>query len=74
MRIVRAMSLQKKQYRSAANRSRGGVKGKALDTSALSNGKTPKDYGRNVRSFHGSKTDEVQESLSKQIVRKKKYG
>lgn len=68
------MSLQKKQYRSATNRSRGGIKGKALDTSATTHGKTPKDYGRNVRSFHGSKTDEVQESLHKEIVRKKTTG
>ena len=72
--MVRSMSLQKKQYRSAANRSRGGVKGKRLDTSATANGHTPKDYGRNVRSFHGSKTDAVQEELNRQIIRKKKYG
>lgn len=68
------MALQKKQYRSAANRSRGGVKGKALDTSAITHGKTPKDYARNVRSFHGSKTDEVQETLHREIVRKKTHG
>lgn len=68
------MALQKKKYRSATNRSRGGVKGKCLDTAAVVHGKTPKDYGRNVRSFHGSNTDAVQEQLHKEIVRKKTHG
>lgn len=68
------MATQKKKYRSSTNRSRGGVKGKCLDTSAIAHGHTPKDYSRNLRSFHGGKVDEAMDALSKQIIRKKTRG
>ncbi len=62
------MALQKKQYRSSTNRSRGG----GLTTMARSPYR--KDYGNNVRACHGPNTDKVQDALAKQIAHKKKYG
>ncbi len=62
------MALQKKKYRSSTNRSRGTGPG----TPARMRG--PKDYSKNIRAHHGSNVDEVMETLSKQIIRKKKYG
>ncbi len=62
------MALQKKKYRSANNRSRGG----GMTTQVR--GDYSKDYSRNVRSFHGGNSDEVQDRLAKQIARIKKYG
>jgi hypothetical protein len=62
------MALQKKKYRSATNRSRGG----GLTTMVRSS--TPKDYSKQVRSHHGSSTDEAQEKLANQIKRRKTYG
>lgn len=62
------MASQKKQYRSSTNRSRGdGYK-------AQVHSPTPKDYSKQVRSHHGSNTDEVQDALAKQIANKKKFG
>jgi hypothetical protein len=62
------MALQKKQYRSSTNRSRGGGLTKMVRSA------TPKDYGKQVRSFHGPNANEVQEKLAAQIKRVKTYG
>lgn len=56
-------------------RPRGGTPGSATKTDATHTGRTPKDYSVQLRNHHGSgKVDEVMETLSKQIARKKKYG
>lgn len=67
------MALQKKKYRCSTNRSRGGVPGQCVDSSSASRGKTKKDYSKQVRGFHGSNTDAIQDALHKEIVRKKTY-
>jgi len=62
------MALQKKQYRSSTNRSRGSGPGVPARM------RSPKDYNKGVRSHHGSNVDEVMENLGKQIAHKRKFG
>jgi hypothetical protein len=62
------MALQKKKYRSSTNRSRGSGPGTPASL------RSPKDYGKGIRSHHGSKADEAMDVLVKQIQRVKKFG
>lgn len=63
------MALQKKKYRCSKNRSRGGVKGKNLDTSSAATGKPAKHYDKQMKSCHGGMLDELTDRLHEQLKR-----